>query len=94
MAQHEVPAHIAQEYCRTDLALTKKRSFTELEFPRTLKFDIWKNDKTESWFPLNLDNKLGRDIAVGSFQLIVGAVGRWGHVVRCHWRRSKIRQAC
>ncbi|KTD24461.1 hypothetical protein Lmac_2548 [Legionella maceachernii] len=67
MAQREVPVHIAQEYCRTDLALRKERSFTELEFPRTLEFDNWINDKAESWFPLHLNNKLGEGFAIYNY---------------------------
>ena len=64
MAQREVPAHIAQEYCHTNLLLRKERSFTELEFPRTLEFNDWISGKTESWFPLHLDNKLGVDFGI------------------------------
>lgn len=72
MAQCEVPANIAQEYCRTDLVLSKKRSFKELEFSRTLKVNNWINGKVESWFPLHLDNKLGNDFST--------SVGRGGEL--------------
>ncbi|WP_058452672.1 hypothetical protein [Legionella maceachernii] len=82
MAQREVPAHIAQEYCRNDLPLRKeKRSFTEFEFPRTLDFDNWINNETELWFPLHKNHKLGYDFAIANFP-------REGKEVDGMWRQE------
>ncbi|KTD25672.1 hypothetical protein Lmac_2036, partial [Legionella maceachernii] len=83
MAQREVPAHIAQEYCRTDLALTKKRSFTELEFPRTLEFYSWVTDSKDTWFPLHKEKELGNDFGIFNYNNAPGdrrvkRIGGWG----------------
>ncbi|WED42037.1 hypothetical protein [Legionella cardiaca] len=70
-AQRELPANIAQEYCRTDVLLNNTRSFKESNFPRTLEYScslIYKNNGwfplNKFWFPLTADNKLGTDYGI------------------------------
>ncbi|QBR83804.1 hypothetical protein E3983_05240 [Legionella israelensis] len=63
-AQRQVPAHVAQEYCRSDLPLDQSRSFKEVNFPRGLKFYHWGSDQMKSWFPLSWDDGLGFDFGM------------------------------
>lgn len=57
MAQRQVPAHIAQEYCRPDRAFYPKPSFTEHSLPRGLSFRKGHFFDSEGyWFPLPLSS--------------------------------------
>jgi len=65
LAQRDVPAHVAQEYCRPDRAFHPCPPFNETALPRSLTFHSWINLKTESWFPLTSPNSgLGFDFAL------------------------------
>jgi hypothetical protein len=64
-AQRDVPAHIAQEYCRPDRSFSPTPQFTEDEFPRTLTFHNNYSGDSDSWFPLPASNAgLGFDYAL------------------------------
>ncbi|WP_234852427.1 hypothetical protein [Legionella maceachernii] len=78
-AQREVPAHVAQEYCRKDRSFEPKPSFKEGTFPRSLTFsNYWvTGTKKDSWFPLASASTSGLGF---DFALIRGA-GR-AHVGR------------
>lgn len=73
-AQREVPAHVAQEYCRKDRPFDPKPSFKEDTLPRSLVFYNWVKYKDDSWFPLadGSTSGLGFD-----FSLIRGAARRF-----------------
>lgn len=58
-AQRDVPAHVAQEYCRKDRNFViNDQSFKEESFPRTLVI----SGSTNSWFPLSNDPNTGLGI--------------------------------
>ncbi|QBR83806.1 hypothetical protein E3983_05375 [Legionella israelensis] len=63
-AQRLVPAHVAQEYCRSDRQLDKFRSFKEDDFPRELGFFNKISKKIEPWFPLSRGHGLGINFAI------------------------------
>ncbi|HYF98256.1 MAG TPA: hypothetical protein VD770_04675 [Coxiellaceae bacterium] len=58
VAQRDVPAHVAQEYCRPDRAFCSQTfdhlipDFTEAILPRVLIFGNIRTDRDNSWFPL------------------------------------------
>ncbi|MCE3044230.1 hypothetical protein [Legionella sp. 16cNR16C] len=63
-AQRDVPAHVAQEYCRTDRSFHPTPSFNEITLPRVLKYNNCTNGRDEYWFPLRAsDSGLGFDFA-------------------------------
>lgn len=65
-AQRDVPAHVAQEYCRKDRSFYPCPSFNEPTLPRVLTYYNWANYNwttyywptypNESWFPLSSSN--------------------------------------
>lgn len=55
-AQHDVPAHVAQEYCRPDRSFYPCPPFNESTLPRVLTFNNWATSRDESWFPLSSSN--------------------------------------
>lgn len=65
LAQRDVPAHVAQEYCRPDRSFDPKPEFNEATLPRGLTFFNWTTGSNNSWFPLTTSNSgLGFDFAV------------------------------
>ena len=80
MAQRDVPAHIAHEYCRPDRSSHHfLPSFNEENLPRTLTFYNQTGTSDQSWFP---HYSLGWDFAFirsneGQFPAQVRATGRW-----------------
>lgn len=75
MAQRDVPAHVAQEYCRPDRSFFPLPSFNvdredipREALPRVLALYNWNNEYNEEndlWFPLGrADSGLGFDFAV------------------------------
>lgn len=64
IAQRDVPAHVAHEYCRPNRSFYPLPAFNEKKLPRVLTFDNFAaTDK--SWFPLSSSSGLGFDFAVG-----------------------------
>ena len=63
LAQRDVPAHVAQEYCRPDRAFYPCPHFNEPALPRILTFNNWITSQAESWFPLT-SSGLGFDFAL------------------------------
>ena len=64
-AQRNVPAHVAQEYCRPDRSFDPRPEFNEATLPRGLTFYNWTTDRGDSWFPLTASNSgLGFDFAL------------------------------
>lgn len=57
-AQRDVPAHVAQEYCRNDRSFDPCPSFHEPTLPRHLNFYNWITNRSDAWFPLK-DSKFG-----------------------------------
>ena len=83
-AQRNVPAHVAQEYCRPDGSFHPTPEFNEATLPRVLTFYNWATRKDESWFPLTASNSgLGFDFAFATAGPTRSA-GRLG-VVRAGW---------
>ncbi|MFO2971143.1 hypothetical protein SCO12_06725 [Legionella pneumophila serogroup 10] len=65
LAQRDVPAHVAQEYCRPDRSFYPCPPFNEPALPRILTFYNWITSRAESWFPLTASNSgLGFDFAL------------------------------
>ena len=74
LAQRDVPAHVAQEYCRRDRSFSPLPSFNEGSLLRGLTFYNGTTDNDGSWFPLLVvAGGLGFDFALGR--------GGWGRVV-------------
>ncbi len=74
LAQRDVPAHVAQEYCRPDRAFDPCPPFNEPALPRILTFYNWITSRAESWFPLTSSNSgLGFDFALFRAARTLGA---------------------
>ena len=56
-AQRNVPAHVAQEYCRSDRTFYPVPKFNEATLPRELTFN--NNTAASSWFPLASTTEYG-----------------------------------
>ena len=84
-AQRNVPAHVAQEYCRPDRAFYPRPEFNEATLPRRLTFMTGGitdgiTDRDDSWFPLVASNSgLGFDFALirGLYGCAVRAPRGW-----------------
>src|SRR3990167_838092 len=64
-AQRNVPAHVAQEYCRPDRSFYQRPEFNEAVLPRVFTFYNWAICCNDSWFPLTASNfGLGFDFAL------------------------------
>ncbi|ARG99905.1 hypothetical protein [Legionella micdadei] len=64
-AQRDVPAHVAQEYCRPDRSFEPRPEFNEATLPRVLTFYNWTTGQDDSWFRLVAPNSgLGFDFAL------------------------------
>ena len=80
-AQRNVPAHVAQEYCRPDRSFHPTPEFNEATLPRRFTFYNWTIRQNDSWFPLTASNSgLGFD-----FALICGARADRGARAACGW---------
>ena len=73
--QREVPAYVAQEYCRPDRSFYPMPAFEELNLPRTLTFYNSRTERYEQWFPIVIS---GTSVLGGDFVLMRGGVGRGG----------------
>ena len=77
LAQRDVPAHVAQEYCRPDRSFSPLPTFNEGSLPRGLTFYNGTTGNDDSWFPLSAGvGGLGFDFAVAR-RLRAGG-GGWG----------------
>jgi hypothetical protein len=56
LAQRDVPAHVAQEYCRRDRSFYPCPFFDEPTLPRVLTFQNTTTHQVDSWFPLTSSN--------------------------------------
>ena len=73
--QTQVPAHVAQEYCRPDRSFEPTPSFKEIVFPRSFKIG---DDPIEVWFPLSTVPWLGSlGVSFGVLRDGERARGRW-----------------
>ncbi len=70
--QKQVPAHIANEYCRGDVPFSKKRNFHESTLPRTLTFYNFNTHVDQNWFPLKENPLLGVDYAISQGRQYLG----------------------
>lgn len=54
LAQRDIPAHVAQEYCRLDRSFSPRPEFNEPTLPRVLTFfDLEEeNDEMPTWYPV------------------------------------------
>ncbi len=83
MAKRDVPAHVAQECCRTDRSFFPLPSFNvdredipRETLPRVLAFCNWDNDRDELWFPIGqVGAGLGLDFAL--IHRYGGPTGLW-----------------
>ncbi|VEB35688.1 SidC homolog [Legionella sainthelensi] len=65
IAQRDVPAHIAHEYCRPDRSFWPLPEFNEATLPRILIFNNFNTGRDEFWFPSGSSNSgFGFDFAV------------------------------
>jgi len=82
LAQRDVPAHVAQEYCRPDRAFNPCPPFNEPALPRILTFLNWTTKRDESWFPLTSSNSgLGFDFALMRGTVVKGQAPRDAQVL-------------
>jgi hypothetical protein len=64
-AQRDVPAHVAQEYCRLNRSFVPLPQFKEADLPRDLIFYNEKTGQMDSWFPLiSSQEGLGYNFAI------------------------------
>ncbi len=64
-AQRDVPAHVAQEYCRPDRPFYPCPHLNEPTLPHVLVFYNWITSRYDSWFPLTSSNSgLGFDFGL------------------------------
>ena len=87
--QRNVPAHVAQEYCRPDRSFDPRPEFNEATLPRVLTFYNWTTGRDDSWFPLAAPNSgLGFDFAlIRARGQCIAACGR-GEVVGPPYARA------
>lgn len=64
LAQREVPAHVAQEYCQKIRPFQPCPMFEEQILTRDLTFYNGMTDTEECWFPLEKDSGIGYDFAL------------------------------
>lgn len=89
-AQRDVPAHVAQEYCRPYRSFCPCPPFNEPTLPRVLTFYNWTTSRDDSWFPLTSSNSgLGFDFGLirgraGECEGASGAMARRGDRARMH----------
>lgn len=50
--QHDVPAHVAQEFCRPDRSFDPRPEFNEATLPRVLTYYNWTTGRYQDWFPV------------------------------------------
>ena len=85
LAQRDVPAHVAQEYCRPDRSFSPLPTFNEGSLPRSLTFHNAITTNDDSWFPFTAEaGGLGFDFALirGDWRLVLGqSVGPRGRFV-------------
>ena len=64
--QRDVPAYVAQEYCRPDRSFHPRPVFDEPNLPRILTFYNYRTDREEQWFPIAISGTsgLGVDFAL------------------------------
>ncbi|MBL7481569.1 hypothetical protein [Legionella bononiensis] len=77
-AQREVPAHVAQEYCRKDRSfeLINSTVFNETHLPRNLSITNYSSSSDTHWFPLAESNSgLGFDYSIVRESRREGAAG-------------------
>jgi hypothetical protein len=82
--QRDVPAYVAQEYCRPDRLFHPRPVFNESNLPRTLTFYNHRTDRNEEWYPivisatsgLGVDFALLRVAGAGSRAIVGGAGSR------------------
>lgn len=82
IAQRDVPAHVAQEYCRANRAFSPLPKFDEASLPRTLTFYNYETERYESWFPLALSDSSGLGVDFALVQR-AGGSGISGDGARC-----------
>ncbi len=76
-AQRDVPAHVAQEYCREDRSFSLTPQFNKAVLPRALTFYNFNTPANESWYPLSSSNSgLGFDFALIYGRPLGQSVGR------------------
>jgi hypothetical protein len=86
IAQRDVPAHVANEYCRKDRLFDPLFQFNEDKLPRELTFYNYTTRKDEQWFPMVVSDSsgLGVDFALIRANLHehggLGAIGLGGRV--------------
>lgn len=71
LAQQNVPAHVAQEYCRKSRPFNSTSKFDEDILPRELDFANNKSytGVSEVWFPLNNTEKTGLGVSFAIFRI-------------------------
>lgn len=63
MAQRDVPAHVAHEYCHPTRSFEPTPTFTEAELPRSLNFPRAGTTKIDKWFPLVSSDTYGLGVS-------------------------------
>ncbi|MFJ1269247.1 hypothetical protein ACD661_11835 [Legionella lytica] len=85
MAQRDVPAHVAHEYC----GKTRFPSLDGENLPRALTFDNVMGTADKSWFPLSSSSGLGFDFAL--MRMLPGKGGC--HAVQAHLGEGALARA-
>ena len=82
IAQRDLPAHVAHEYCRPDRSFDPRPEFNEPSLHRVLTFHNFNTNRDERWFPLAAaeNSGLGFDFALLRRGCAGGAQRRGGVV--------------
>ena len=87
LAQRNVPAHVAQEYCRVDRSFFPRPLFDDPELPRCITFFNCLTGVVEAWWSADsIDNRLGVDFAIYRGGASHEAYGTKG----CHIEKSGV----
>ena len=78
VAQRDVPAYVAQEYCRPDRSFHPRPVFDEPNLPRTLTFYNYRTQRDEQWFPIVISGTSGLGFDFALIRLDGAGVGGAG----------------
>jgi hypothetical protein len=87
-AQFLAPAHVANEYCRTDRSFDPTPTFNEEKLPRSLTFYNYLIFGNSHWYSPAADSCLGLDFAV--FRRAARQVCTWGGHGSTAWTRLAV----
>lgn len=92
-AQRDVPAHVAQEYCRPDRSFDPTPRFNEAELPRNGTYYNWITERDERWFPVADSDSEGLGVNFALYGGEGARAGGRGGGRGCSWHRCVLQPA-